>query len=562
MKIFTLLQMRFNEFQNAVNAYLSKTLSNYDTTYGNNTIFGQLINVLGSVVQNMMSYIEDALTEQNIYSAQRKKSIYNLARISGYNPSLGTASTCTIKMMYMPNNLQSTNIILNNHTKLICTQNGLTYNILLPQEVILLSPLNDNSTKYLTAVEGTFEEQVFLSRGGQLYTFNVVFSGDCDTDYLEVWVNNEKWERREGLYDMDADGKQYLVRTSLKKGIDLIFGNDEYGRSLNDGDVVKVSYLIHSGESGNIDPNKECLFTFQESLVDVIGNNVDANQVFYLELQDKNNINSGTNSDDTEKVRQMVGLNSRALVLADAKNYNLFFNKFSFVGYNRTWCEEGSLVVNSIIMKNYATQLQNGGDYFNLSEDDFYLSDVQKHSIINCISNSGQQLAGTSLSIFDPELVKYAMYIYIKPKDTSYDVNYISTRIRNLVGEFFTNINSDIFIPKSDIIHLIKDNIEEVDGVDVYFLSQLNEEAKINRKYVNKTYEYNIATGLYKIKEEVVYLYGTEDPGVGLDAHGNIFLNNNIQFPVLMGGWRFISSPEGEPTQYTTVVDPLTIIFQ
>lgn len=563
MNIFKPIQLQFQQFLSTVNDHLSQALSDYNTNYGNNTIFGQFINVLGSVVQNVLLYIEDSLTEQNIYTAQRKRSVYGLARISGYNPSLGTASSCIIKMSFKPNNTNNLNIMLNNHTKMTCTQNGLTYNVMLPQEAIVLSIQHDNSSKYLTLIEGHFEEQMFTSYGGQLYTQNVVFNGDCDTDYLEVYINDEKWEQQAGLYDLEPDGKQYFVRTAYKKGIDIYFGNDEFGRSLKNGDTIKVKYLIHSGEQGNIRPNEGCMFLFEDSLKDISGEEIDGNQVFDIELQDKNNISSGTNSDDIEKVRQMTGLNSRALVLADAKNYKMFLNKFSFVGYNRTWAEEGSLIINSMIMKNYQSQLENGLDYFRLVESDFFLSDSQKQSILNCISNSGQQLAGTTLNIFEPELVKYAAYLYITLKKySSYDTEIISNKIRTLVGDFFANINNDIFIPKSDIIHLLKSEIEEIDGVDVYFLSQLNEEAKINKKYINKTYSYNPVTGLYTIKEETVYLYGNEDPGVGLDSHGNIYLNNNEQFPALMGGWQFISSPEGTEIQYTRINDPLMIIYQ
>jgi hypothetical protein len=95
--------MQYNDFTTAVKSYLSKTLSNYEIQYGNNTIFGQMINVLGSAVQNIMLYIEDAITEQNKYTAQRKKSIYGLAAQSGYNPSLGKAANCVAKIIFKPN---------------------------------------------------------------------------------------------------------------------------------------------------------------------------------------------------------------------------------------------------------------------------------------------------------------------------------------------------------------------------------------------------------------------------------------------------------------------------
>ena len=92
MKIFSLLDIQYNRFVSSVKNYLAKTLSNYDASYGNSTIFGQIINVLSETVQNIILYIEDAFTEQNVYTAQRKKSIYGLAALSGYQPSLGKAS--------------------------------------------------------------------------------------------------------------------------------------------------------------------------------------------------------------------------------------------------------------------------------------------------------------------------------------------------------------------------------------------------------------------------------------------------------------------------------------
>jgi hypothetical protein len=58
----------------SITTYLSKVLSNAGVAYGNNTVFGQFINVLSAATQNLMLYIEDAMVEQNKYTAQRKKS--------------------------------------------------------------------------------------------------------------------------------------------------------------------------------------------------------------------------------------------------------------------------------------------------------------------------------------------------------------------------------------------------------------------------------------------------------------------------------------------------------
>lgn len=562
MKIIDLLQVRYTDLENQVKTYLAKTLKNYSENYGNSTVFGQLINVLGSTVQSVLLYIEDGLAEQNKYSAQRKKSIYSLAQLGGYNPSLGKAASCITKMTIQPNNYNAFSIIIPNKTKLICSYNGLKYNIILPQEAITFSLTDDLSNKFIQVVEGNFETQTFLSTGAQLYTQTVLFNGDIDIDYLEVKINDELWERKDSLYDMDPDGKQYTVKTSLNKGIDILFGNEQNGRALKYGDKITVTYLLHDGELGNIDTNEDVYFSFQDEIRDIAGNSLNANEIFVTKLADTNTVSGGTYSENAAKVKEMIGYNSRALVLADPKNYKVFLNRFSFIGYNRTWSEEGSLIVNSIILRNYKQMLDRGSDYFNLKKSDLFLTEAQKTSVKNCIANSGQQLAGVTYKITDPEVCKYAIYVYLKMKDMQYDKTSVEQAIRDKVGDFFTNLNNDIFIPKSDIISVIKSASDAIDGVDLYILGEKNEKAIIDKQYINKSYIFNPSTGKYDIKEEVVYVEEGENPGIGFDEYGNIYLDNNDQFPVLMGGWKFRSSKQWEQPQYTTISNPLILTFR
>lgn len=560
MKLFSLLETQYYNFSSAVKNYLSKTLSNFGESYGNSTIFGQLINVLNGTVQNIMMYIEDSLTEQNKWTAQRKKSIYGLASQSGYEPSYGYATGVQLKLSFTPTSTQALDVILKNHEQLTCTQNGLIYNVILPQEAIVMNILKDNSAKYIYAVEGRFESQTFVSEGGKYWTRNFQFVGNIDVNYLTVTVNDEPWEYAASLYDMTADGKQFTYKVGYTGGLDLIFGNDYHGRSLKENDIVKVTYLIHNGESGNVDPHVETYFVFNNSLADINGNSVDGNAIFSITFSTMDGVTSGTNAEDIESVRENIGYNSRSLVLSSPENYKEYLSKFSFVGYNRSWSEPGSMIVNTLAMKNYKLNLDNGLDYFKLSERDFLLTDAQKQSIINSLENSNRQLAGVTYNIIDPEIYKYMLTVYVKLKSSKYDRAYIENQIRTLIGEFFTNIISDQFIPKSDIEKLILDKVDGVDGVNCYFLSEKNELALQTLQYDINEYKWNPARGKYDIEKKTVYLYPGENPGLGLDAHGNIELSSDHQFPVLMGGWDWLNDSDEE--QQVTVVDPLNIVFE
>ena len=558
MKIFNLLDTQYNKFSSAVRNYLSKTLMKNGETYGNSTIFGQFINVLNAAIQNIMLYIEDAFTEQNKYTAQRKKSIYGLASLSGYQPSTGKATGVQLKLNFTPSNTTGLNIILNNKESLTCTQNGLQYNIILPQEVVVLSMAVDNSTKYIYAVQGKFESQSFISSGGKFYTQNFKYIGNIDIDYLEVYINDERWERSYSVYDMIVDGKQFTYNINYTGGLDIIFGNDVHGRSLKNGDIIKISYLTHDGELGNIDVNKNTYFVFDNMLKDISGESVNGNDIFNVTFATSDPVSSGSNSESKEQVRNMIGYNSRAIVMTTPENYENYINKFSFCGYNRTWSDRGSMSIQSLIIKNYTLNLSDGKDYFNLTQKDFILSDQQKKSIQNSIEINGNQLAGVTYNIVDPDIYKYALYLYIKPKSQDSDKIYITQQIRELIGNFFANINSDLYIPKSDIINLIKNNISAIDGVNAYFLSEKNESAIINKQYINKIEQYNPAKGTYDTKTETIYLYDGENPNLGLDDHGNIYLETNNTFPVLMGGWKY----KNNQNQIVDIIDPLIITFQ
>ena len=558
MKIFSLLDTQYNRFSAAIRNYLSKTLIKNGESYGNSTIFGQFINVLNAAIQNIMLYIEDAFTEQNKYTAQRKKSIYGLASLSGYQPSTGKATGVQLKLNFTPSNTPGLNIILNNKESLTCTQNGLQYNIILPQEVVVLSMAVDNSTKYIYAVQGKFETQSFISSGGKFYTQNFKYIGNIDIDYLEVYINDEKWERTYSVYDMTPNGKQFTYSVNYTGGLDIIFGNDVHGQSLKNGDIIRISYLTHDGELGNMDINKNTYFVFDNMLKDISGESVNGNDIFNITFATSDPISSGSNSESKDQVKNMIGYNSRSIVMTTPENYKNFINKFSFCGYNRTWSDRGSMSIQSLIIKNYALNLSDGKDYFNLTQKDFILSNQQKKSIQNAVEINGNQLAGITYNIVDPEIYKYALYLYIKPKSQDYDKIYITQQIRELVGDFFANINSDLYIPKSDITNLIKNNISAIDGVNIYFLSEKNETAIINKQYINKTEQYNPAKGTYDSKTETIYLYDGENPNLGLDDHGNIYLENNNSFPVLMGGWKY----KNNQNQIVDIIDPLIITFQ
>lgn len=556
MQLFKLKNIQFDAILQDIKQFLSKSIGG-NTNIGQSSVFGQLLTVISAVAHNIMAYIEDALVEQNKYTAQRKKSIYGLAAQSGYQPSTGRAAGVWLQIASKPANETGLDVVVFDRARLICTQNGLYYVAVLNSPSITLSSDNATGTQYIYAVQGRMETQRFVSTGGNLYAQNIPYVGYIDTQYLKVYINGELWEQSVSLYDMTPDSKEYYIRFNPVTGLDIVFGNDVHGRPLQQNDVIEVTYLLHDGEGGNLEVDDNTYFIFADTLTDTSGEHVNANGIFRISFATKDSVASGSNSESTAVTKQMIGFNSRALVLADSNNFRNFLSKYSFVGYNRTWSEKGSMVINSMVMQNHKLHMSRGSDYFKLTDQDFLLTPLQKASIKNALERSGQLLAGCTFNMVDIDLAKYALYVYVKLADANISHEYISTQIKQYVGEFMSNTSSDSYIPKSDIIKVIKDNISGIDGINVYIISEDNEKAIMNGEYIDKTYRYNPSTGTYATKETRIKVYPGDNPSLGLDAHGNILVDKDNQFPVFMGGWQW-KTEDGS----IVTTEPITIIYE
>lgn len=559
MKIFGKKDIQFNNIVGQIQSYLSESIGG-NNSINKSSVFGQILTIISAAIHNAILYIEDALVEQNKYTAQRKKSIYALASGAGYEPSPGRAAGVLLQLSHKPNNKSGLSVILKEHERLICSQNGLYYNLVLGQSGTVIKTGSGLVNTTLYAVQGKFESQRFTSTGGALYSVNFTYNGYIDLEYISVDVNGEEATKYDSLYDMPPNTLGFWARFNPVSGIDLVFGNGKFGKTLDQGDVIDITYLVHDGESGNLEVDSNTSFSFIDSLTDISGDEVEGNEMFVVSFATDDAVSSGSNAESLSQVRYMIGYNSRSLVLSDEKSYNAFINRFSFCGYNRTWSEPGSMVTSSIIMRNYKLGMESGSDYFNLTESDFILSDAQKESIQNALESSGRMLAGSIYNILDVEICKYALYLYVTLKSTATDKEMVREKIRESVGNFFGDISSDSYIPKSDIIASIKEDVEEVDGLNCYFLSEKNEEAINNLGYTEKTTKFDASTSTYITTETEVGVLPGENPSLGLDSHGNISIDSDTQFPVLMGGWSW-TNDEGQDV-VVEVGSPLIIVFE
>ena len=558
MRLFSLTDTAFENFDNAVNRYFNKIFGSLGIQFSDNQIFKVIFNGLKGITQNIMVYIEDAFTEQNIETAIRKKSIYSLAKLSGYEPYYGSAATGILIASIISNNNRSNEIrkiYIPNHAVILNADSGQTYILYLQSDRYVFDVSKPLTNYEFRIIQGNYHIVTNTVRGYSLETIHLNINGMFDKNYVKVFVNNIEWQQVSNLYDMTEQGEEYILSIGFENEIDITFGNNIYGKIPAAGSTVTVEYITHNGTAGNVDNIANSNFGFITNGSDFNGNDVDLNN--YIRLSLDNYISGGTNSETIADVKQMIGYNSRSNVLASIDNYRLFLKRFSFIGNFNIWSENNSNILCINAINNRLNYISDISEYSNISESDLLLTDLQKENVLTILKNSNNTFAGVGIKFVDPIIYKYAIICYVKIDD-KFHRDLVETDIQTNILDFFSTKQFNItFISKSDIINYILNNTEHIMALDIEIVSHMNEEAFKNRYYYK--YETTIANNqvYYNLKK---YNYET-DLNLGLDDLGNIKIESNLYLPLLSGNVTYYADKTNELNNVETKLDAVNVIF-
>ena len=559
MKLFKIIQTSFDNFDKSVRDYLSKTFNNLGLEYTHNQIFGVIFDGIKGIIQNVMFYIEDAFTEQNIYTATRKKSFYSLAKISGYEPYYGSAATGNIIVNTFVTNANVGNgtskLFLQNGSIIKNKETGYNYIIMLPADSYIFDLSKPLVQHNLKIVQGVWSEGNFTGTGKNFETFSANTTDLFDKNYLEVYVNGEKFEQAACVYDMTENSKQFVCNVGFDNTFSIMFGNGIFGYKIQEGDSIKIRFIVHAGEDGNIINISSPDWTIVSPLYNSYGNPLSADN--YLNVKLATPVSGGTDADSIELVKNMIGYNSRSLVLANENNFKQFLKRFSFIGQTSIISEPNSLTIVASCLRNKTNEITEPEEYLELESKDLLITDREKEMVITALSNSNNTFTGMSFEFQDPIICKFAMICYVKIAST-YNRELTKTNIRNAVASYFMNLPENTqFISKSDIINAVTDADSNIESFDFDFISELNENAYNDGYYIE--YKQRVVNGVYKhIPTKIIY-DKTNTPG--LDQIGNIQLNSKLQIPLLHGDFYYYPNKESNDKSTSIKTESIQVMF-
>jgi hypothetical protein len=505
--------------------YFSNAYSQSGAVFGPSSAYGQLLTAISAFTQRVFFYIEDSITELNIYTATRKSSVYGLARLAGHNPTRAVGATGDIDLTFTGETIQAANnqVVIPNFTTIQCVNNGLFYTILAPREEIRMNIGQRNSVR-VKMVQGKIESQSFTGTGQSLQTYNALVKNNNNIDnfYVNVYVNGEEYKIYDSFYDMPMGAAGCLVRTSVSNGIDVIFGNEQYGKVPDTGSTIVVQYLLTDGAYGNIiDFTEKAKFKFIDQVFDAVGNTIDVNNGINISLASR--VVLGSFPEPVELTKIIAPKVSRSLVLARPENYVYFLqrlNYFSVVDAFDTFGDDyldDDNVVYVYLVPEIKKRLKTNENYFTVNVEKFTLFDDEVKKIRDYVQESGSMLVTSEMRILRPIIKRYVVNISLVIFD-NISVDLLKSEVVSKLNEYLLSFVRRDRIPQSDIVSILE-GVNGIDSVNVRFMSEENE--KVKSEWLQAV---SVSPGI------------PEPADVGLDSQGDIIIGKG-ELPLVRGGW-------------------------
>lgn len=556
-------RVRANEIIEDARVYISRVYGRAGELFTAASPFAQIMNVVSELSELIMFYIEDATVEQNIMTAQQPESIYGLARLAGHDPSRGFSAVGEIEVRWKPgvmSDVMGDALYIPANSKITSDLNGLPYLLRSATDIISLSKSNVDYIK-IPIIQGEIQRQSLTGTGEPFQTFNIQTSGATAHDQVKVYVNSSAWTVYNSIYDMTANTNGVVVKTGVTGGLDLFFGNGNFGNIPNNGAIIEVEYIRSKGSAGNLGESKDVTFKFTDFGYDGLKTEYDLNEL--LEVKVTSAPKMGADPESIEFTKLIAPMQSNSFVLATPNNYEHFlarYNMFSYIdAYNTTddqYLDDDNIIY-LFLLPDVKSKLVGTQDYFSVSTEEFFFSQSELTAIREAVENSGQQMVTTEIEFVEPKKKLYSMNINVRHFE-GFDEIQLMNNIRAKISEYLLTITRRDRLPKSDLVAIIE-NIDGVDSVNVQFMSKSQEDAMRTGSYTvtqttispqtpvledtgngknrilffkktvtSKTVTFDPASGIpQEVRKEVT----------GLDEFGDIILNKE-EVAMFRGGWQ------------------------
>ena len=325
MPLVNFSNLDFDEIKESIKDYLraNSNFTDYDFEGSN------LSTVIDTLAYNtyISSYNANmASNEVFIDSATLRENVVSLARNIGYVPRSKKASYAIVSFIVDASNTTAVTVTLKAGSVMTSTSTNTnkTKNFIFSILNDITVPVNKNGQaefRNIKICEGSFIKQKFTvdtSNPNQRFILN---NAGIDTELISVVVSDteqstvqKKYTAYNSLFDVTSDTRCYFLQEISSERYELLFGDDVFGKKLENNNYIEASYIVTNGSQANNIERFKFIGNLESNNGDIISSKVSI-------IATEQRSSGGKSIESVESIRkyapQIYASQNRAVTAAD-----------------------------------------------------------------------------------------------------------------------------------------------------------------------------------------------------------------------------------------------------
>jgi hypothetical protein len=289
----------FDQIKTSIKDYLraNSTFTDFDFEGSN---FSVLIDTLAYNTYITAFNSNMVVNESFLDSATVRENVVSLARNIGYVPSSRTSATAIVSFDV---SVSTNTPTLTLQAGLVCTgsASNTSYIFSIPENITATVDSNTGIASFtnIEIKEGTFLKKQFIVNGSLDQRF-ILDNSFIDASSIRVYVKGindsglgRSYSLVDNIFNINSNSEIFLIQEVQDEKYEILFGDNIFGKKLENNSVITVTYIITDGKNGNGSKS----FSFAGSLRDSDNLVVIPNNTVTV-----NTIQSSINGSDIESI--------------------------------------------------------------------------------------------------------------------------------------------------------------------------------------------------------------------------------------------------------------------
>jgi hypothetical protein len=261
MPLVNFTNLDFDQIKTTLRDYL-KSNSNFTDYDFEGSNLSTILDVLAYNTYITSYNANMVANEVFIDSATLRENVVALARNIGYVPRSKKAAKATVSFFVDCSNITPAPVSLTLKKGPIASTSGTFGNQSFVFSILedITVPVYDNIAEFndIAIFEGILLTSNFTYTSRNPNQRFILPNSGIDTNLISTIVKNNqqstvsvKYNQQDSLFEIDKESEVYFLQEIEDERYELIFGDNVFGKALQDGNYIEVSYITTNGDSAN-----------------------------------------------------------------------------------------------------------------------------------------------------------------------------------------------------------------------------------------------------------------------------------------------------------------------